>query len=522
MKDNIDHPPPTRQFEDTMEGTKGFEGGERIQTLKERKFNSVTLRASNMPTIEARRPYPWETNETAFDAEAEAVINTRQRQRLQAENPYSLRSLNEPLQSPQTDLQQFTFTLPPPIRPVQRQRATRSQGVSSPTPSQAEESDLPLRAHPRYSRIGDPDTGLRKRQHPDNDEEELRPRKRNYRLAEQRRDAEEQEETQDQKVCEFSSPCRMNPSPDGMHWRKVVSHIFGRNKASTKLFPDSVWVHYCRKHYQRARYRADQWPFTQCELLLESLERMEQWGGVESFELTLRRREAIRIDHDQTSPTPAPRYLQTGRKHPTAITSPVPEWLRQYTGANKSFKEIRRIVLRVREWMVARRRDEKAAQGQRDTPVGTPRRETASRATTSRGWNPVNVNRAAANGSDGPRQQYTSHVRFPDVEILPKFKPWVEEMENRRKLRLRNARKREQGDVTRVAECRSQDGAQESGQTEMYQHEEEEYRPAPEEVEAAQYYEERDETPDARSERQRRGVTRVTPRGSVKKPNSSV
>ena len=101
-----------------MEGTKGFEGGERIQTLKERKFNSVTLRASNMPTIEARRPYPWETNETAFDAEAEAVINTRQRQRLQAENPYSLRSLNEPLQSPQTDLQQFTFTLPPPIRPV--------------------------------------------------------------------------------------------------------------------------------------------------------------------------------------------------------------------------------------------------------------------------------------------------------------------------------------------------------------------------------------------------------------------
>ena len=116
-------------------------------------------------------------------------------------------------------------------------------------------------------------------------------------------------------LCEFTNPCTTasetttttngkdgkkntkNPSNP----RKVISHIFGRNKTSTKLFPTSVWVHYCRKHYQRARYRSTQWPFTQCELLLDSLARMERWGGVRCFELVLRRREVERVDGDYGS-----------------------------------------------------------------------------------------------------------------------------------------------------------------------------------------------------------------------------
>lgn len=36
----------------------------------------------------------------------------------------------------------------------------------------------------------------------------------------------------------------------------------------------------------------------QCELLLQSLDRMQSWGLVESFELPLRRREAERINNN--------------------------------------------------------------------------------------------------------------------------------------------------------------------------------------------------------------------------------
>ncbi|KAJ5119128.1 hypothetical protein N7448_010836 [Penicillium atrosanguineum] len=203
--------------------------------------------------------------------------------------------------------------------------------------------------------------------------------------------------------CEFASPCRMQPSPDGMHYRKVISHIFGRNKATTKLFPCWVWTHYCRKHYQRARYRADQWPFTQCELLLESLGRMESWGGVRSFQLVLRRREQLRLANADTvgqAPGNVDR-LATGRKHPTAITSPVPDWLHRCTNREMNFADIRQLVLRARTWMTQLREKEKARQAE-----------------------------ASGFGHDGsgeqrPVRQQPSRVRFPDVEILPVFERWV-------------------------------------------------------------------------------------------------
>lgn len=39
-------------------------------------------------------------------------------------------------------------------------------------------------------------------------------------------------------LCEFSRPYRMTESLDGIHFRKIVSHLFGRNKASTESFPE--------------------------------------------------------------------------------------------------------------------------------------------------------------------------------------------------------------------------------------------------------------------------------------------
>jgi hypothetical protein len=204
-----------------------------------------------------------------------------------------------------------------------------------------------------------------------------------------------------------------------------------------------VWVHYCRKHYQRARYRARAWPSTQCDLLLDSLDRMEAWGGVEGFEVVLRRREKERLSASGSSTDKGEgkgegegkkRTRRRGastltstsacasrdgdddeyaddeeedgeeassddgddagkrrrrRRRPRIKTCPVPEWLRAETGPGKSFDEIRDIVKRVREDLT----------------------EQHQRCQTK---------------SAGKKEQ----VLFPDIEILPTFRPWVLEQAN--------------------------------------------------------------------------------------------
>ncbi|KAG5287199.1 ORP1, hypothetical pathogenicity factor [Histoplasma ohiense] len=91
--------------------------------------------------------------------------------------------------------------------------------------------------------------------------------------------------------CQFSGGVC---STESNHYRKVISHIFGRNKKCTVNIPEHVWIYYCRKHYQRARYRTAEWPFRQCDLAIETIQNMLAWGGVESFNLQLRRRETWR------------------------------------------------------------------------------------------------------------------------------------------------------------------------------------------------------------------------------------
>lgn len=188
-------------------------------------------------------------------------------------------------------------------------------------------------------------------------------------------------------VCEYSTPCPMSTGSEGVYFRKVVSHLFGRNKTSTKLFPNHIWVYYCRRHYQRARYRAEQWPFVQAELLLQTLERMEEWGQVESFELRLRRRETLRAHPEQTTTTGC---TTNGRRRPITISAPVPSWLHAEVGKDKTFNDIRRIVERIRAYL---------AQVQQDEAPKTDTKGTA-RNTACR----------------------SSSLHFPDIEFLPIFR----------------------------------------------------------------------------------------------------
>jgi hypothetical protein len=159
-------------------------------------------------------------------------------------------------------------------------------------------------------------------------------------------------------LCEFDREACPNGAKNP---RKCISHFFGRNKTCTKGFPTWVWVYYCRKHYQRARYRSDSWPFKQCDIFHETLDRMEAWGGVLSFRLTLRRREHRRSPsetlHDGMNdlpsepPPPSPPPSSSSSSKPRDLTVPVPSWLRAEVGANKTFQDIRNIIERIRQYM---------------------------------------------------------------------------------------------------------------------------------------------------------------------------
>ena len=77
-------------------------------------------------------------------------------------------------------------------------------------------------------------------------------------------------------------------SPD----RRVISHFFGRNKKETRAIPDDCWVTYCRQHYQRCRYRQPtaQFAALQMDLVRQTVNKLELWGGVREWQILLRKR----------------------------------------------------------------------------------------------------------------------------------------------------------------------------------------------------------------------------------------
>ncbi|CUS15277.1 unnamed protein product [Tuber aestivum] len=94
--------------------------------------------------------------------------------------------------------------------------------------------------------------------------------------------------------CSYCNVCTT-----GSPLRKVVSHIFGRNKLSTRQIPKNVWVYYCRKHYQRSRYRNPRgFARQQVILVKRQCERLQLWGGVKDWVIKVRRREELRMNRE--------------------------------------------------------------------------------------------------------------------------------------------------------------------------------------------------------------------------------
>ncbi|POS85587.1 hypothetical protein EPUL_003894 [Erysiphe pulchra] len=98
----------------------------------------------------------------------------------------------------------------------------------------------------------------------------------------------------------------------GSQLRKAISHIFGRNKICTRQIPSRVWVHYCRKHYQRSRYRnPKEYAKLQCDLVQQQIRRVHEWsesnaaagkaGVVQDWTISVRKREQKRLDDIQNN-----------------------------------------------------------------------------------------------------------------------------------------------------------------------------------------------------------------------------
>lgn len=132
-------------------------------------------------------------------------------------------------------------------------------------------------------------------------------------------------------LCTAIAECVAN---SGDH-RKVVSHIFGRNKICTSQIPSECWIFYCRKHYQRHRFRAKEtgWKRTQFDIIKRQLARLDTWGGVIDWEIALRKKEREEL-------AIANRHALLNNTQPTYRES----FLEPYLGSGKSFQEVNQVL----------------------------------------------------------------------------------------------------------------------------------------------------------------------------------
>ncbi|MCJ1293811.1 hypothetical protein MMC34_005367 [Xylographa carneopallida] len=149
--------------------------------------------------------------------------------------------------------------------------------------------------------------------------------------------------------CTFVEGCILD-SPD----RKVISHLFGRNKKCTRAIPEDVWAPFCRRHYQRTRYRnVKNFGGVQLDLVRRTVENLQNWGGVSHFELILRKRAMQAIKRDE-------RHHREEKNLRTSTTrcslnqdkALRPEtWLVPHLGKGKSFEDILKVVDLIEEHM---------------------------------------------------------------------------------------------------------------------------------------------------------------------------
>ncbi|KAI5462540.1 hypothetical protein BGZ63DRAFT_216776 [Mariannaea sp. PMI_226] len=139
-------------------------------------------------------------------------------------------------------------------------------------------------------------------------------------------------------ICMHVDNCNTGSVP-----RKVISHLFGRNKVCTRRIPERAWVCMCRKHYQRIRYRKGaEFSMTQIDLVYEQIARMIFWSqGLESNDRI--NVEGIFI----RSWTFSIRKRELRRLVESNGQDPLPRWIIQSLGEGKTHDDILNVVERL-------------------------------------------------------------------------------------------------------------------------------------------------------------------------------
>ena len=158
--------------------------------------------------------------------------------------------------------------------------------------------------------------------------------------------------------CLYVENCTTGSQP-----RKAISHIFGRNKLCTRTIPSHIWVHFCRKHYQRGRYRnGKEYARLQCNLIIEQIRRIQAWSDenrraghgsvVTQWAIALRKRERGREQENRNKVA-----LGQARQpdHPDLAVvngSAVPDWLRSQVREGYQTPELIGIAERMRDEVI--------------------------------------------------------------------------------------------------------------------------------------------------------------------------
>ena len=144
------------------------------------------------------------------------------------------------------------------------------------------------------------------------------------------------------KALHSGKPCA---TQSGNH-RKVISHVFGRNKTSTQQLPDDCWILWCRMHYQRNRYRdvsLGVWHKRQLEIVRDQLNAFEAFNAEQKWTIALRKATQDTLNAENLSQVfPALNDADTDCDETPACWE---RFLAPYTGPNKTFADIRNVLV---------------------------------------------------------------------------------------------------------------------------------------------------------------------------------
>ena len=188
--------------------------------------------------------------------------------------------------------------------------------------------------------------------------------------------------------------------------RKVVSQFFGRNKACTRAIPDHLYGNYCRKHYQRTKYRAKHFAIIQMDLVRKALDKMQAWGGITEFEFALRLRARKLIENQDNyqracdEATAARRPLPP--PHPDIEVESKERFLVKYLGKHKSFDDMFVIIDIIEEHIEEYKCNAPEIEILPSFKSGfeKPKKQTQRAATK-----PVGVQKSKAKASESPRSR---------------------------------------------------------------------------------------------------------------------